>query len=94
VKPIGSVGEATPPDAMTLIWLAPALISSRTARRQASTPSTTRPSRPSRRQQPQAGSFSSQHPRKSACPPVWLSACPETKSRGPGMPVSTATESA
>jgi hypothetical protein len=95
MKPIGSVGEATPPEAMTLIWLAPALISSRTARLQASTPSTTRPNRPRRRQQPQGGSFSSQRPRKSAWPPVWLRACPDTNRRGPcTIPVSTATDSA
>mgnify|MGYP006205889111 CR=1 FL=1 len=39
--------DATPPEAITLICVAPFKISSRTARRQASTPSTTRPMLPS-----------------------------------------------
>jgi hypothetical protein len=41
-----SVGEAAPPEAMTLIWSAPRRSSSRTARRTWSTPSATLPSMP------------------------------------------------
>ena len=43
---IGSVGDDTPPLAMILMNCAPALISSRAARRTSSTPSTTRPRAP------------------------------------------------
>ncbi|KAG1161669.1 hypothetical protein G6F35_019108 [Rhizopus arrhizus] len=55
---IGSLGEATPPAAMTLICVAPFRISSRTASRQLSTPSTTRPMLPILTEQGQGSSSS------------------------------------
>ena len=79
---MGSLGDATPPDAMILIWLAPFMISSRTAKRTLSTPSTTRAKAPTRLEQPQ-GSITSLRGRPSPCPPVCDSARPDAKMRGP-----------
>ena len=83
VLPIGSVGDATPPEAMILIWVAPFCSSSRAARRTASTPSATRAMAPARKAQEQ-GSSTSERGRKSPWPPVCDSALPEGKMRGPG----------
>jgi len=74
---IRSVGDATPPDAITLMWWAPLRSSSRAAARTASTPSASRQSMLC------ATGLSSPGPRPSPCPPVWLSARPPKYSRGP-----------
>lgn len=74
-----SVGDATPPLAMTLTQCAPRRSSSRAARRHSPTPSHTRPM--PRSAAPHAHA-SSPLLRKSPCPPVWLSAWP---ARGGGV---------
>ena len=90
---MGSVGEATPPEAMILICVAPFCSSSRTARRSASTPSTTRAMAPTLKVQAQ-GSSTSLRGRRSPWPPVCDSARPEGKMRGPSItPVRTASAS-